>query len=67
MDTKNKQQSRYWLKLGLAILGGAAAGFLYYRFVGCVNGTCPISGNPLISTLYGGTIGLVLGLGFLRK
>jgi branched-subunit amino acid ABC-type transport system permease component len=36
---------------------GALAGFLYYRFVGCRTGSC-----PLTSTLYGSVLyGMVLG------
>jgi hypothetical protein len=36
---------------------GAVAGFLYYRFVGCRSGTC-----PLTSTLYGSVLyGMVMG------
>ncbi len=42
---------------------GAAAGFGYYWFVGCRTGTCPITGNPYISTAYGAFVGLLLGLG----
>jgi hypothetical protein len=36
---------------------GAGAGFLYYRFVGCRTGTCPITRNPWISTIYGAILG----------
>lgn len=43
-----------------AILAGAILGFGYYYFVGCRTGTCPISGNPYISTLYGAVVGMVL-------
>ncbi len=39
---------------------GAGGGFLYYFFVGCASGTCPISSNPYISTLYGAGIGFLL-------
>ncbi len=45
------------------IIGGAAGaviGYLYYRFVGCSTGTCPITSNPLISTIYGAVMGLLL-------
>lgn len=43
----------------LPVAGGAAAGYLYYYFIGCRTGTCPITGNPYISVLYGSLIGLL--------
>lgn len=47
--------------VGTAI--GALAGFAYYRFIGCNGGTCPITGNPYISTVYGAFMGaLVAGM-----
>lgn len=49
-----------------AILGGIG-GYLYYRFVGCANGTCPISSNPYISTLWGLIMGGLLLNGFEKK
>lgn len=33
-------------------LMGAVAGFLYWKYVGCLTGTCAITSNPLRSTLY---------------
>jgi uncharacterized membrane protein YedE/YeeE len=47
------------IKTIASILAGAVIGFGYYYFVGCRTGTCPISGNPYISTLYGAMIGLL--------
>lgn len=44
----------------LALLG-AAGGYLYYRFVGCTSGACPITSNPFVSTLYGGALGYLIG------
>ncbi len=41
----------------LPVLIGAGLGFAYYYFIGCYNGTCVISSNPYISTVYGGLIG----------
>ena len=46
-------------RLGAVLLGGAG-GFLYYRFVGCRTGGCPITGNPWVSTLYGALIGWLM-------
>ena len=44
------------MKVGPVLLGGAG-GYLWYRFVGCKTGVCPITRNPWISTLYGAAIG----------
>jgi hypothetical protein len=49
-----------WRKRVLFSLIGAAGGYAYYYFIGCASGTCPISSNPWISTLYGAGIGLLL-------
>ncbi len=49
-----------WLRPLLFALGGAAAGYLYYRFVGCTTGTCPISSNPYLSMGYLAVVGLLL-------
>ncbi len=47
-----------WIVSGLII--GAAGGYIYYVYVGCLSGTCPITSNPLSSTLYGALMGAVL-------
>ncbi|HLP15251.1 MAG TPA: DUF6132 family protein [Bacteroidota bacterium] len=46
-----------WARRILPIVLGGAAGYAYYRFVGCKSGACPISGNPWISTIYGAVLG----------
>ncbi len=46
------------LFIGMAI--GGAAGFLYYYFVGCSTGTCPITSNPYGSILYGSLMGALI-------
>jgi len=39
---------------------GALGGFLYYYFVGCNSGTCPITSNPYISIAYGALMGYLI-------
>ena len=43
----------------LPVLTGAVLGFCYYYFIGCRTESCPITGSPYISTLYGSLLGLV--------
>jgi hypothetical protein len=47
-------------KLVFTILG-AMGGFLYWKFVGCTSGTCPIRSVWYLSTLWGTAMGYLLG------
>lgn len=53
-------KSRYFWKPFLGVLLGGVAGFLYYHFVGCKSGTCPITGNPYLSIIGGSIFGLFI-------
>lgn len=41
----------------LFVVIGAGVGLGYQHFIGCRTGTCPITSNPIISTLYGAVMG----------
>jgi hypothetical protein len=56
-----------WRKRILFSLIGALGGYVYYYFVGCSSGACPISSNPWISTAYGVGMGLILTIGERKK
>lgn len=43
------------------ILAGAVAGFLYWRFIGCTSGSCPIQSVWYWSTLWGAAAGYLVG------
>lgn len=49
MDTFKK---KLIFRIVLTVLGGVA-GFLYWRFVGCASGSCPITSKWYITSLYG--------------
>ena len=47
----------------LAIIGiilGAIGGYLYWYYIGCVSGTCPITSSPIMSTIWGALLGGLL-------
>jgi uncharacterized membrane protein YccC len=63
--TKNTagEKRKKMIRIVLGVFIGALLGFGYYRFVGCSTGSCPITSNPWISTLYGAVMGaLVAGV-----
>jgi hypothetical protein len=37
----------------LFTIAGAIGGFLYWKFIGCQSGTCPIKSRWYLSTLWG--------------
>jgi len=45
----------------LFTIAGGAGGFLYWHFIGCNTGTCPIRSVWYYSTLYGIILGYLVG------
>jgi len=50
---------KHWLKFA-GVATGLLGGWLYYFYVGCVSGTCPITSNPYKMMLYGAVMGYLL-------
>ena len=51
------------VRLVIGAVVGAVLGFGFYRFVGCASGTCPITSNPWLSTIFGAVLGALVSGG----
>lgn len=45
----------------ISSIAGAIGGFLYWKYVGCLSGTCPIKSVWYLSTLFGTVLGYLAG------
>ncbi len=52
------------LRTIIGLVAGGGIGFAYYKLVGCSSGTCPLTSNPIISTVYGSIIGALVASSF---
>ena len=48
------------LRVIVGICIGGIIGYMYYYFVGCSSGVCPITRNPISSILYGSLMGFLI-------
>ena len=44
----------------IGLLAGALGGYLYWKYIGCLSGTCAITSNPFNSTIYFAVIGALV-------
>ena len=58
--------TKYRLTIIFCIIG-AIGGFLYWRFVGCASGTCPITSHWYTMCAYGILMGGLVGELFMTK
>ena len=54
---QNLLRKNAWSIAGIIL--GAVAGFLYWKYVGCMSGTCKITSSPVNSTLYFALMGFL--------
>lgn len=67
MESSRTEMILRWSKRILPVLIGAAGGYAYYHYIGCITGSCPITANPYISTGYGAIIGLLWAIPAKKK
>ncbi|HBF87142.1 MAG TPA: hypothetical protein DDX39_00765 [Bacteroidales bacterium] len=49
-----------YAKHALGIIVGGIIGYLYYYYIGCSGGTCPITSNPWMTIGFGSLSGFIL-------
>lgn len=58
--------TQYWLVI-LGVVIGALGGYLYWLYIGCSSGSCPITSSPFLSSLWGAVMGGLLFSIFKRE
>ena len=53
--------------IALCIVAGTVGGYLYWRYVGCTTGTCPITSSPVNSSIWGAAMGGLLLSSFIPE
>jgi hypothetical protein len=62
-----KIDKSFFIKRILPVAVGSILGYAYYFFVGCRTGSCPISSNPFVSTIYGAVLGGIVSFPTKKK
>jgi hypothetical protein len=56
----NRLVNHRFFRGGMGLVAGALVGLLYWKFVGCQSGTCPLTSNPYKSVLIFSFMGLLM-------
>jgi H+/Cl- antiporter ClcA len=56
-----KEYLRKHVIIVIGTIAGALGGFLYWKFIGCQSGTCPIKSVWYLSALWGLVMGYLVG------
>ena len=59
-DLKSRFLRKNNLLAFTGIFIGTAGGFMYYYFIGCRTGSCPITSSPWLSMLWGASVGYLV-------
>ncbi len=59
MEKIIQKLKRNWLYLLGGVIG-AGGGYIYWYYIGCTSGTCPITSSPYASVVWGAILGGLL-------
>ena len=59
-NVKEFIKSRNFRRPFLGVLIGGLAGYLYYHFIGCSTGSCPITSHSYTMIPFGGVMGYLI-------
>ena len=48
------------IRIIIGTIAGGGLGFGWYKLAGCATGTCPLTSNPIIATIYGAILGVLV-------
>ena len=57
---------KHWITISLIIMG-AILGYLYWFFIGCTSGTCPLKSIWYYNVLVGSVLGYLIGSSIQEK
>ncbi len=57
----NKDFIKKYLPEIIGAFAGAVGGFLYWKYVGCLSGTCAIKSNWYLMVPWGAVLGFLIG------
>ncbi|MEI8289123.1 MAG: DUF6132 family protein [Verrucomicrobiota bacterium] len=52
------------LRIIIGIFVGGGLDFGWYKYAGCSTGACPLTSHPVISTIYGAVLGVLIATSF---
>ena len=53
--------SIFSIPAAIGLAAGGILAYIYYIKIGCVSGTCPITSNPWLTTIWGAAVGYLVG------
>jgi hypothetical protein len=66
-DFRTRFFTRNNLKAFISTVVGMFSGFMYYYFIGCRTGNCPLTSSPWLSMLWGAAVGYLVFDLFAKK